>query len=834
MTSPPEWVTQTPSTLGVHTEPAGYQWVGLSEEQLNELRTNLIESIVSAVMEAIAGFFPFATPAIELLGTYFSDLLGLLGGPLGLGTGNVTVNPDASQIPLLGPVLGLLGEIPIVGPMLQQVVDMLFGFLTGNFGANNTSINSLLDLFSNPFELVTGFLDAVLAPAGGLTTNSLIPSFLLGGLSQGADRNILPDPNFASADYVVGRNVWTWDSERPTGQTEGGSVATVADSTNHILRSVPWQTVVNQTITAAAKVKWSGVAASGAAFRVGLDVYDGNDTWLTTLSSAATTISNPAASGGWTTLRDTFTIPNAASTRLNLTVTDNVSAGTVKYSAAELIPDSRVDAGLLGNMDELPFVQDLINIFTGQQSELAGLSGLSDVIDELMSILSIGGLGTGAGGIPFGTGSILDGFQGIVDSIMSGLGIGGSGHSVAALANAVGDLATTTADIVLIAQNTAYDFAYQAINNPMHHGIDPSLHAVFPLTANMGSSATTVDIVAANSKIGFINLPVATVKNSVAWLGYGTTDITAAYICIYRVDTTDGSLDPVWSSADIKANMSSSLAWTYVSIDPLECAEGDWLAVELFVNGTGTHTVVGGPNHWIPAHPTAFPKQLAATRSSPTVPAAAIANPTYSANVPWLALSSADIDSGGIQYTHPTETTTFTTPGNFVYNWPDWANYVDCIGVGGGGGGQGEMGINQGQGGGAGHWGAITLQRGEQVAVNVTQLDIFVGDGGAGVGYFGTGNPGEPSTVQWYDPTDHLQTLTCIGGEGGNSNSLFGYGGAGAGDYTYRSTVYHGGSGSVINFPGNAPGGGGGGAAIFVPLSGSGAPGEIWCVARQA
>jgi hypothetical protein len=159
---PPEWVVSTPATPEIHQEPSSpYQWQQLSQGELAELRTNLIESIVSAVVEAISGFLPFARPALEMLGSIFGDLFGLLGNPSGLGTGDPSLPSDAAQIPLLGPVLGLLENIPIVG----DLINLLVGFLSGG-SLTEGGLGDLEDLLSN-IPLVGDLINMFLGTFGG-------------------------------------------------------------------------------------------------------------------------------------------------------------------------------------------------------------------------------------------------------------------------------------------------------------------------------------------------------------------------------------------------------------------------------------------------------------------------------------------------------------------------------------------------------------------------------------------------------------------------------------------------------------------------------------------
>lgn len=112
MSEVPDWVTSVPGTPAVHDQQSGgYQWQQVSQEQVASLRKNLIQSVISAVVEIISGFLPFTRPAAEFLGGIFNDLFGLLGNPTGLGTGSPSLSGGIKSIPILGPLLSVGGTI---------------------------------------------------------------------------------------------------------------------------------------------------------------------------------------------------------------------------------------------------------------------------------------------------------------------------------------------------------------------------------------------------------------------------------------------------------------------------------------------------------------------------------------------------------------------------------------------------------------------------------------------------------------------------------------------------------------------------------------------------
>jgi len=189
VTSPPDWAITTPS-VPVHTEPAtSGGWESLSQDQLRGLRENLLRSLLGAVLQAVRGLFvpgplqdvidQLAGWASDLLdgnwggdlieaitgifggglsdiGDWFGDLLGLLGNPLGLGSGN-----SSTLIPF-GNILGLLGPVNM-GGSLQALVDSLFQGFTGS---GNTGTG--LGVLSNTASSLADQVSWLVAEAGGI------------------------------------------------------------------------------------------------------------------------------------------------------------------------------------------------------------------------------------------------------------------------------------------------------------------------------------------------------------------------------------------------------------------------------------------------------------------------------------------------------------------------------------------------------------------------------------------------------------------------------------------------------------------------------------------
>jgi hypothetical protein len=421
--------------------------------------------------------------------------------------------------------------------------------------------------------------------------------------------------------------------------------------------------------------------------------------------------------------------------------------------------------------------------------------------------------------------------QDVIDKLFGALtGISSTGNSAANLGNAAAILATTAGNAATQAQVSQTYVDLMAINSAGHHAVDPSLTATFDLLSITGTSSDTISVTGTVSAIGFIHIPAAATKSSIAWYGGGVTGLSSAFLNLFSVDPATGILTLVWSSANIISSINATVGWTYVAMPSVAVAQNTWYAVELAVFGSGTHTMVGLPSHWLAANPVTFPKQLGATRNTTSggvyvAPGATIASPpagsvAYSANVPWLALSSQTVTTQGTYAPVPTP---FTVPGTYTYSIPFWASFIDLVGIGGGGDGSAAGILGNGLGGSAGTWNGKIIERAVDFMDSPTAtLTIVVGRGGI------SGGAGVNTTISWTDTLGHTQTMTCTGGAAATQST---YLGQSATIFIFDGQPYDGGG------FGKAPGGGGnGGTSGLFGLGGTfatgGGSGGAFTVAR--
>lgn len=158
--------------------------------------------------------------------------------------------------------------------------------------------------------------------------------------------------------------------------------------------------------------------------------------------------------------------------------------------------------------------------------------------------------------------------------------------------------------------------AQQSVAKPGYLAMDASADAVFPISQIQGATPTFVPVSAGASGIGFIPTPDNGKKFSIIWLGQNTTGLTGVFINIYKLNTITGVITLMEGSVNIVSSVSNTLAWNYYDLNtPFTTNVGDYYAAEIVVTGSGTYSIAGLPNHWLPANTSVIPQQMAATRA---------------------------------------------------------------------------------------------------------------------------------------------------------------------------------------------------------------------------
>lgn len=773
----PEWVTAVPATPAVHNEPSNaYQWQQLSQDELVSLRGNLIESIVSAVVQAIAGFTTLTQGAADTLAAIFTDLFDLLGNPLGLGTGDPTLTGDASQIPLLGPVLALIQDIPGLGDLLEIIT-----------GTEDGDLNDLA-------TWVRGLLSGSSLISAGQITDTQSDLWPLG---------IFPD-----ADSVAGNGIWVFDPEVSRTADSTGSVKVVADGTMKALRGVSTTVVPGQQFSPSVFMRRDGYAGTGTPVQFHVAEYI--DDVLVNIAEVVV-YGPPSASGGWVELTGIYTVPAGVNTiKPRLVVTDDATAGTLHF-------DDASPGNVTGKWSGLPsavqegverwqlLVDSIFNAATGG-SRFGAL--VEDVFDALKNInpANVGGVN--------GPDNIADSIREMLDSIVGGaVGQQGSGASNADAFNIFKAIGTYAG-----LGQASWDVLGVRDNSPVDEGLLPGSEANFNLTVANASLTVTPTV----SLITTFRVKRSAPLGVVEWLGCGTSGVTAFYLNI-RKRNVFGARELVFHSDNLVGDLiaGSTPGWESCVLDePIARKAGEDYEYE-FVTVGANHTIKGiSFTDTIPDHPSAKSVAIGVAgrdhSSDPDNPTATIAFATVhsSPNVPWV---SAAIDTGDDVNQRDPSTVYLTQAATIPI--PNYVKYIHPVGLGAGGDGSAGLSFGtHGKPGEAGKWNATVWER----DVHFTEGDSID---------FDPASDDTESTVFTIIDTEY--SLTAESGDDGTGTGIDGnWAGPGPAPLTFGEETYVGGNGQkAAGRDGVAPGGAGAGGSRLTGLfegGGKGAPGAGW------
>lgn len=313
------------------------------------------------------------------------------------------------------PFIDLLGEVPILGDM----IDMIKNFDVGNF-------------------------------LGGL-----IP---VGLLTQGTP-NRLANGGFHGLVSLEAVDGWSWDDT--IGLTSPGSATVTADGTRHVLLSESLSVEAGQAVDVSGGVKWSGLTGTGTAFELSVREFTGETVTGTTVVDSMTA----TGSGGFTALSGSRTVgAGVDSVRVMIVVTENATAGQVwwddldLHNAATSLPQQWI-TGLESALGDLG---DWITTLMEQLGDL--ISGLLANPGALLGDLAQGkitGLTSALSGkaAQSALDAVEDFMQDLVDAIVSALrGVPVVGKVLADIVSDLGGLKTDVTDAgttAVAAQTTA-------------------------------------------------------------------------------------------------------------------------------------------------------------------------------------------------------------------------------------------------------------------------------------------------------------------------------------------------------------------------------------------
>lgn len=292
------------------------------------------------------------------------------------------------DIPILGDVVKALKQLLDVDGNGRLELDDLIGLLTGRgiidaimnglgFLGSGFSLGALFDAITNlpmwVYNAIKGFITSVL----DLGWLRITPNMIFGGDSD----NMLLASDFKAAETMEIGSGWAWDGT--VGRSALGSAKATASGNRLVQMSNLVRVEAGQKLDVSGWVKWSGVSASGPAFKVEAQFYNGGAVGVTAPVGA---VSSPAASGGWQQITAQVTVPSGVdSMRVRISVEAAVSSGSVWWDDVECKRVGTMPQNFITNLiPDLAGLKDWIESLLNAGLGALGLPALGSIFDKIM------------------------------------------------------------------------------------------------------------------------------------------------------------------------------------------------------------------------------------------------------------------------------------------------------------------------------------------------------------------------------------------------------------------------------------------------------------------
>lgn len=317
----PDWAIG-PSAPGVHNLPApSAAWENISADQQKQLWNKLLESVWQQFVLWVQGFLS-PGPAGPQLQQFFADL-----------------------------------QADVVA------------FIRDTTGIDLTNWDTFTASLAAADDAAQQWVQQIIAPFVALI-NPLL------GIEE--QQNLLVAGDFKDAISFSAPAGWVWDAA--VGHTAVGSAKATASGVTLALVSNPIAVVEGQQLDVSVWLKWSGVTATGTAFKLDVVTYNGADlVGTTTIASVSSPATNQAS---WQELTDVWSAPSGVTAaRLRLAV-ENTTAGNIWWDDATVTKLTLLQQQANDTQDSNQEVIDRgVNSFLGLFGSGRTLNNLSDAFD---------------------------------------------------------------------------------------------------------------------------------------------------------------------------------------------------------------------------------------------------------------------------------------------------------------------------------------------------------------------------------------------------------------------------------------------------------------------
>ncbi|QPO16543.1 minor tail protein [Mycobacterium phage TelAviv] len=716
----PDWVRKVPRQ--VRKLPPNNQWEGISEEMMQQLRGQLLESILSAVVQAIRGLFvpgPFGSAA-EQLEQWAQGLGAEIIAKIYELTG-INLSSWDAFLESLSDGKGI--DLPFVGNALNALSAFFGGIDWENPPSPGEVWRAVVAAFIQPLNLLLG------------PNSPLNPAKL--------NENLWPLGAFPS-DSVAGGSGWTFDSSvtRTAGST--GSVKVVADGTMKALLGIPAAVVEDQQVDLSVFVKWADYVGTAAPIQLQVAEYSGVGASASRVGETVVVSLGPTTSvGGWSELAGTYTVPEGVDEiRPRLVVTQGATAGTFHFD--DVVGRNKLILDWIANLPEQ--LQDLLGriqaLIDSVVQAFTGANSLGNKLEEFLFALSnirpeniVGVLGPG---------TIGEAIEKLVDQLVSGIvGEDGEGAGLADLRELIEKISSQS-----WLGKAAFALLGKRDNKSLNAGLIRSERSNF----NLSEINDSFTIAPGTARIAFDIIEESMPIGAISWIGWGIAGITEFYVYVYRIGNLNqpgGKAEQLWQSPNVVGVLegtSSPGAYNRCPVDePIAAEAGDLLAY-VFVSVGGSHTIRGrsedlpfdnsaaapvgarGATHTLTEDPDALPEELTKDDID------------WSNEVPWVGIA-VDIGDGGA-YRDPEQLQLNSATSLPI---PNWCDRVDVIVLGKGGNAADGFAGFYGNAGSPGSYNEVTWVRGEHftgttiltyngTAVSIPGFSVTGNNGANGVG----------------------------------------------------------------------------------------------------
>lgn len=304
----------------------------------------------------------FSNPTGHKFGSILTGLWNLLGlhkiaGAIGnLASGNVSAAFNFFGSPMSP---GGLSQVHTLASDLASKAGKFLGLgdtsntAGGLFGTTTRGLGDFMTVLGSPAGLGTGLpnvtMGPMLPPVNLYNSFGTLSPFHFGAMPAGAvastpthASNLVNEGAFRAAITVAEGQGWSYDDVE--GRTIPGSLKVVADGAQNEMVANQIPTVSGQSYNLESQVKWSGLSYTGSdPIAIGITGYSYEPlmkTYTELESVDVATLSAPAASGGWTLIAGTYTVPGTATpdvVRFRLKIGGNLAAGSVWFDEVSAV-----------------------------------------------------------------------------------------------------------------------------------------------------------------------------------------------------------------------------------------------------------------------------------------------------------------------------------------------------------------------------------------------------------------------------------------------------------------------------------------------------------------